>query len=233
MKPFLLIMLGSFLCSPMEVFAIGQTRYVSSFAEPGSFALAQKREATSIYVDPQDWPGVIRAAGDLQSDIARVTNAKPAILLETTRPARNAVIIGTIGKSRIIDDLIRAGEIDGSRIAGKWESFLLQVVRRPQFGNALALVIAGSDKRGTIFGIYDLSEQIGVSPLHWWADVPVQHRNALFIKAGTYVQGPPSVKYRGIFLNDESPDLSGWIAEKHGTVPVKLESSNSSQRRQL
>jgi hypothetical protein len=223
MKAILLIVLGSFLCFPIEAFAIGQTRYVSSLAEPGCFTLAQKRKAASIYVDPKDWPGVIRAAGDLQSDITRVTNVKPAILSEAAEPVRNAIIIGTIGKSRIIDDLIRDGKIDGSRIAGKWESFLLQVVRRPKPGIEGALVIAGSDKRGTIFGIYDLSEQIGVSPLHWWADVPVQHRNALFIKSGTYVQGPPSVQYRGIFINDESPDLSGWVAGKYGTVPIKLD----------
>ena len=79
-----------------------------------------------------------------------------------------------------------------------------------------ALVIAGSDKRGTIYGIYDLSEQIGVSPWYWWADVPVAHKDALFVKPGKYVQGPPAVKYRGIFLNDEAPALTGWVSEKFG-----------------
>ena len=79
-----------------------------------------------------------------------------------------------------------------------------------------ALVIAGSDKRGTIFGIYDVSEQIGVSPWYWWADVPVPHRAALFIKPGRYIEGEPAVKYRGIFLNDEAPSLTGWVNEKYG-----------------
>jgi hypothetical protein len=83
-------------------------------------------------------------------------------------------------------------------------------------GIASGLIIAGSDKRGTIYGIYDLSEQIGVSPWYWWADVPVQHKNALFVRPGRYVQGPPAVKYRGIFLNDEAPALSGWVKEKFG-----------------
>jgi hypothetical protein len=78
------------------------------------------------------------------------------------------------------------------------------------------LVIAGSDKRGTIYGIYDVSEQIGVSPWYWWADVPVPHKDALFVKPGVYVQDPPAVKYRGIFLNDEAPSLSGWVHEKYG-----------------
>ncbi len=82
-----------------------------------------------------------------------------------------------------------------------------------------ALVICGSDKRGTIYGIYEISEQIGVSPWYWWADVPATHHDNLFIKAGTYVQGPPSVKYRGIFLNDEAPDLSNWVRAKYGTAP--------------
>jgi len=101
-------------------------------------------------------------------------------------------------------------------IAGKWESFLIQVVPKPLPGVASALIIAGSDKRGTIYGIYDFSDQIGVSPWYWWADVPVQHHDELFVKPGLYVQGPPAVKYRGIFLNDEAPSLTGWVKEKYG-----------------
>ena len=82
------------------------------------------------------------------------------------------------------------------------------------------MVIAGSDKRGAIYGIYDVSEQIGVSPWYFWADVPAVHKDALFVKAGRYVEGEPAVKYRGIFLNDESPALSGWVREKFGMAPV-------------
>ena len=81
-----------------------------------------------------------------------------------------------------------------------------------------ALVIIGSDKRGTIYGIYDLSEQMGVSPWYWWGDVPVQKKTNVYVKAGKYQQGEPSVKYRGIFLNDEAPDLSNWVSEKFGKV---------------
>jgi hypothetical protein len=92
-------------------------------------------------------------------------------------------------------------------------------VPNPLPGVASALVICGSDKRGTIYGIYDLSEQIGVSPWHYWADVPAKHHDQLFVKAGKFVQGPPSVRYRGMFLNDEAPDLTGWVKEKFGTVP--------------
>ncbi len=202
-----------------DVFAIGQARYVESRNSPGSFPIVQGSDAATIWVDTRDWPGVIRAVKDLQADIARVTGRQAAIDNEAGSLGRNAIIVGTIGKSRIIDDLVQAGKIDTSQIAGKWESFLLQVVPNPLPKVSMGLIIAGSDKRGTIYGIYDLSEQMGVSPWYWWADVAVQHKDALFVRAGKYQQGAPAVKYRGIFLNDEAPDLSGWVAGKFGTVP--------------
>ena len=83
-------------------------------------------------------------------------------------------------------------------------------------------MIAGSDKRGTIYGIYEISEQIGVSPWYWWADVPAKHHDALFVKSGTFLQGPPAVKYRGIFINDEDPALGGWSKAKFGGVNSKM-----------
>ncbi len=223
MKPILLIALLGMLYPPIHAFAIGQTAYVLDRAKHGSFPLVQGMRVASIYVDSDDWPGVKRAVGDLQTDIERVTTRKPAMVHAAGSLSRYVVLVGTIGKSRMIDDLVRTEKLDVSRITGKWESFLIQVVNKPLPGVAGALIIAGSDKRGTIFGIYDLCEQIGVSPAHWWADVPAPRKSALYVKAGTYVQGPPSVKYRGIFINDESPDLSGWVAEKYGTVPIQTE----------
>ena len=124
-----------------------------------------------------------------------------------------------MGKSPLIDGLVKSGKLNADAISGKWESFIITTVTNPLPGVDQALVIAGSDKRGTIYGIYEMSEQIGVSPWYWWADVPPQHHENLFIKAGTYVQGPPSVKYRGIFINDEAPDLTGWIREKYRHSP--------------
>ncbi len=202
--------------SPAAVLAIGQTPYVEFTHSQGSFPLAEGDSLATLYVDTHDHAGVVRAVRDMQADIARVTNHTPELRTEPTGLGANAVLIGTIGKSPIIDRLVRDGKVDVSQIAGKWESFLIQVVPEPVPGVANGLVIAGSDKRGTIFGIYDLSEQIGVSPWYWWADVPVDHRDALFVKAGTYVEGPPAVQYRGIFLNDEAPALSGWVHEKFG-----------------
>ena len=196
---------------------IGQEHYVEGVATAGSFCIADHGRSASLYVDPNDYLGVVRATGDLQSDIARVTSIHPAIARDQTSIGSRAIIIGTIGKSPLIDLLIRTGKINTAYIVGKWESFLIQVVPKPFPGVANALVIAGSDKRGTIFGVYDVSEQIGVSPWYWWADVPVQHHDGLYVKAGEYVQGPPAVKYRGIFLNDEAPSLTGWVNEKFGT----------------
>ena len=203
-----------------HAFALGQVQYVEFNSTENSFPIAEKAAAANLYVDTNDFTGVVHAAGDLQADINRVTGFLPAIKHAKNSPGKNVIIVGTIGKSEIIDRLIREKKIDDSPIAGKWESFLIQVVPKPMRGVDRALVICGSDKRGTIYGIYDLSEQIGVSPWYYWADVPATHHDELFVKAGKFVQGPPSVKYRGIFLNDEAPDLSNWIYEKYGTVPT-------------
>ncbi len=199
-----------------EASAVSQSGYIDTTETKGSFCLAQKEKVADIYVDSQDWPGVVRAARDLQADIARITNQTAKITHEEKDLGKNIVLIGTIGKSKIIDQLIRKVKIDVAPIDGKWESYIIEVVSNPLPGIENALVIVGSDKRGTIYGIYDLSEQIGVSPWYWWADVPAKKKDAIFIKAGKYVQGPPAVKYRGIFLNDEGFALSPWVREKFG-----------------
>jgi hypothetical protein len=211
------------LASPPDVLAIGQVQYVQDRAGPGCFPVVANRTAARIYVDRQDHKGVLRAAGDLQMDVGRVSDCTPRIVHEQDALEGEVIIVGTIGKSSAIDRLIRGRKIDVSQIEGQWESFLIQVVVEPLPGVANALVIAGSDKRGTIYGIYDLSEQMGVSPWHWWADVPVERHESLYVTPGRYVQGPPSVKYRGIFLNDEAPNLSGWVAGKFGTVPRRTD----------
>ena len=212
--PWLLLALSVFI-SP-HALALGQPRYVEIAPDASSFRLVHQGVAAKLYVDGADYPGVVRAAHDLQADIFRVTGCNALLDLDGKSLSGDVVLIGTIGKSKIIDRLIRRHRIDVSQIDGKWESTLIQVVSHPLPGVARGLVIAGSDKRGTIYGIYDLSEQIGVSPWYWWADVPVEHKDALNVKAGRWVQGEPAVKYRGIFLNDEAPALSGWANEKFG-----------------
>ena len=154
--------------------------------------------------------------GDLQQDVLRVTAVKPDLLSDRVPRARDVVVVGTLGRSRLIDKLVGARKLDAAEIRNRWESSVIQVVPRPFPGVERALVIAGSDRRGTIFGVYDVSEQIGVSPWYWWADVPVRHRDQLFVRSGRYVRREPAVRYRGFFINDEAPALSGWVHEKFG-----------------
>jgi hypothetical protein len=192
-----------------------QTEIVSDNASPNCFPLLRDGNAATLFLDSNDYTGVLRAAGDLQADIKRVAGTKPALTTNLS-PAGIAVIVGTLGKSSFVDNLIKAGKLNADAIAGKWESFIIATVDHPVPGVDQALVIAGSDKRGTIYGIYEISGQIGVSPWYYWADAPAKHHDQLFVRAGEYVQGPPSVKYRGIFLNDEDPDLTLWVREKYG-----------------
>ncbi|MCI1186203.1 glycosyl hydrolase 115 family protein [Hymenobacter sp. DH14] len=186
-----------------------------------NFPLAAGGRTATIYASATDWPSVLRAAHDLQADVQRVTKLTPAF--STARPAgKEVVFIGTLGKSPLIDALVQQKKLNVSAVAGRWEVFVRQVVENPMPGVARALVIAGSDKRGTIYGIYDLSQQIGVSPWYWWADVPVKPQTKLLIPAGRHSLGEPKVKYRGIFINDEAPALSGWSKEKFGGVNSKM-----------
>ncbi|MGH9615401.1 MAG: glycosyl hydrolase 115 family protein [Acidobacteriaceae bacterium] len=215
-RQYMLALLALLLCAgPIFASDFGEAQYVEYSPSPASFPVVQNGRAALIYVDAEDYLGVVRAVGDLQADIRRVTSTAPQIAHAAPFPA-HVILIGTIGKSRIIDQLVKRKKIDVDEIRGKWESNLIQVVANPLPGVKNALVIAGSDKRGTIYGIYDLSEEIGVSPWYWWADVPVVHRDALFVKPGRYVEGEPAVKYRGIFLNDEAPSLTGWVNERYG-----------------
>jgi hypothetical protein len=190
--------------------------YVSPNASAGRFPLVAGGRAAPLYVSGGDYAGVRRAAVALLADIGRVSPGTPVLSIDTMPNARTVVIIGTLGKSPTIDRLVRDRKLGTSGLAGKWETFVVQVVANPLPGIDQALVIAGSDKRGTIFGIYDLSAQIGVSPWHYWADVPVRRQPALYVLPGRHTSGEPVVRYRGIFINDEAPALSGWARATFG-----------------
>jgi hypothetical protein len=195
----------------------GTESYVSFGYQKGFFSLSTQKKAAPIYASSTDFKGVLRAIGDLQTDIKKVTTAQPEIRYDQKFAAKEIIIIGTLGKNPLIDQLAKEKKIDTSAISGKWETFLIQTVENPIKGVSRALVILGSDKRGTIFGIYDLSQKIGVSPWYWWNDVPVEHRDAVYVKPVKDTQSP-SVKYRGIFLNDEHPNLTRWVNAKYGMV---------------
>ncbi|KAF1979042.1 hypothetical protein BU23DRAFT_498131, partial [Bimuria novae-zelandiae CBS 107.79] len=209
-----------------------------------SLQLVSPGSPVHLVLDAADWPGVLRAAHDVAVDFGRVTGTNgtmttvgsasnttaggsASVIFNVTginkdwsvgksgTNGKGTVIAGTIGNSSLIDSLIKSGKLDVSKIEGEWEAYVSAVVKNPMNGTAEALVIAGSDKRGTIYGLYDISEQIGVSPWHWFADVPPKSHSSIYALRSTKVQKTPSVKYRGFFINDEAPALTGWINTKY------------------
>jgi hypothetical protein len=189
---------------------------ISSENGKAKFVLVEKGKASPICISSKDYPGVLKVAKLFQTDIKNVSEAQPEVLTDEIPGKKEIVIIGTIGKNPVIDKLISDKKINADEIAGKWETSLIEVVENPLPDVDRALVIAGSDKRGTIFGMFELSKQIGVSPWCWWADVPVKKQSNMFIQTKHFTSGEPKVKYRGIFINDEAPALSGWASEKFG-----------------
>ncbi|EIW56479.1 uncharacterized protein TRAVEDRAFT_49304 [Trametes versicolor FP-101664 SS1] len=200
---------------------IGQSTCVVFKSAPSTFPIVNNRQATPILLSPDEWPGVQRAATDFASDIEQVAGVKPALHNVTSLTTQatsafgtNAIIVGTLGKSALIDEIVNRTKLDVSSIQGKWEAFMAKEVTNPLPGIKSAYVIIGSDKRGTIFAMYDHSEQFGVSPWFWWADVPTTKHNDVFVTSSGCSHGSPTVQYRAIFLNDEQPALQNWAMEK-------------------
>ena len=168
--------------------------------------LINGNDKVEIYMDANYCRGVSYAANALVRDISKVSGSQATI----TSNRKATILVGTIGHSAAIDQLIRQKRINGNLLKGKREKFIITVVDNQ-------LVIAGSDRRGTIYGIYELSQQMGVSPWYDWADVPVEHHDSIFVNKGIYTDGEPAVRYRGIFLNDEAPCLTSWVKNTYGT----------------
>jgi len=171
-----IILLAALLASP----AIWAQGWVQSAGTAADFALAGPKGAARIVLAPTDAKVVEHAVRDLAADIARVSGRKPELVTAKEAAAgASAVLVGTLGKSPIADALAASGKLDLSFLFGKWESFVIATVEQPMPGVPRALVIIGSDPRGTAFGIYELSQAIGVSPWTWWADVVPARRDAL------------------------------------------------------
>jgi len=213
-----LVTLSIVLLASWSARTSAQDAYVATEATAGRFPLVVASKPAPVVVSAADYAGVIRAADDLRADLGRVTGNTPSLSTDTVPRASAVVVVGTLGKSPIIDRLVRDKKFDTHDLTGRWEKFVTQIVEKPFPGVDRALVIAGSDKRGAIYGAYDLSAEIGVSPWYWWADAPVPHHDNLFVLPGRHTNGEPAVKYRGIFLNDEAPALTGWAKEKFGGI---------------
>ncbi len=180
--------------------------------------VSNNRGVAPIYIDPKDHWLVGKVAALLLDDIRRVTGFTPTLITDLSNAPRisNLIIIGSLDQSVLIQRLAHQNMIPAS-LNGKWESFVLKTVSRPIAGIDRALVIAGSDRRGTAYGVFELSRQMGVSPWYWWADVPVSRKHQLFFHGNKIFEfGPPAVKYRGFFINDEAPALSGWVHDHYG-----------------
>lgn len=168
--------------------------------------LINGNDKVEIYMDANDCRGVSYAANALVKDIRNVSGSQATI----TSNRKATILVGTIGHSAAIDQLVKQKRINGNLLKGKREKFIITVVDNQ-------LIIAGSDRRGSIYGIYELSQQMGVSPWYDWADVPVEHHDSIFVNKGIYTDGEPAVRYRGIFLNDEAPCLTSWVKNTYGT----------------
>ena len=189
----------------------------------------------SLYIDEKDseYDGISLIAEALKSDLARVIGGKVEdegkavesenglhIITDKDKLTESVIIAGTHGENGngLINQLIKEGTITVVDLENKWESYLMQVVKRPISGVKEALVIVGNDKRGTIYGLLHISEMLGVSPWVWWADVlpTVQEKVVLPGRECNLISKEPSIKYRGIFLNDEAPSLSTWTKKRYG-----------------
>ena len=169
-------------------------------------------EPISILIDKNEPPPVHTAAAHFSDDLKLVFGEKGRLVSSPDELNGNIIIVGSIKNSGYVKSLVEKGLVDVNGIQGKWESYLIQVVEKPFPNVSQALVVVGSDKRGTAFGIFDVSRKIGVSPWYWWADVKPRRRTKVAIAGLPITQGPPSVKYRGIFLNDEDWGLKPWAA---------------------
>lgn len=191
------------LTSILLVFSFCANAQVTMSEKRGDFNLL----SSSVCVSADDYEVVKRSAQMFREDVRAVSGR---ILGEGM--SSQCVIAGTIGHSKAIDEMISRGKINVDDIRGQWERYKIQVVKSPVKGVSKALVIVGSDRRATAYGLFHVSETIGQNPWCWWADVPAKHHKNVFL-SGAYTSKTPSVKYRGIFINDEDWGLTPWAAK--------------------
>jgi hypothetical protein len=197
-------------------FALAQTPRTAK-----SFGIVMNGRPAGVLIDADADNAVHHVADRFAEDLARVSGqpaGRPADVGEARGPL---VIIGVLGHSAIIDQLIADRRLSVSDLEGEWEAYRQIVVEKPFVGVPHALVVIGSDRRGAVFGTYDLSEKMGVSPWHWFADVPVVRRRSVFLTFDGR-RDQPKVRYRGFFINDEDPCFSGWAKKKFGGINAAM-----------
>lgn len=209
MKIQILIYLLFIVC----VNAFSANQFVVFQKKNNSFPLVQNKKIVNILLDSKDQKGINLAVENMREDCNRVFGLKPHLMTDVSEG--NCIIVGSLN-SIYVQQLIKNKKLDKKELLSKNEKYIITTVEQPFEGVEKALVIAGSDRRGTIYGIYELSKQLGVSPWYWWMDVPVVKRTEAYVLPGLYTDGEPAVKYRGIFLNDEAPCLTSWVKQYYG-----------------
>ena len=195
------------LASAMALNGFAADRFVAF--DKGDFQLCNAGDNFAICVDDGDNVAVKLAAKNLAADFQKVCNATVNISSKTDGCR---IVAATIG-SGIANELAKKGVFDAKQLKGKTEKYVIC----NGSANDNTVYIIGSDRRGTVYGIYELSRQIGVSPWYYWMDTPVKAQKQIFVNKGTYTDGEPAVRYRGIFLNDEAPCLTSWVKNTFGT----------------
>lgn len=203
----ILWMLAVTLCVPATM---GQVLLSKSNSKANEFGMINRKGNARLYFDAQDFEVVKKAADLFSNDVRLVTGQAIQVGAIENKLASNSIIVGTLGHNELIDKLVAKHKLDVKSLENRWESYLIEVVRNPLPGVGKALVVVGSDRRGTAYGLFTISEAIGVSPWYWWADAPVAKRQELNLKVDKVVSKEPTVKYRGIFINDEDWGLLRW-----------------------
>ena len=220
MKKNLILLLASFLMllgAKAERLPVNATHggvLVENKAVVGAFPIVTETETSPLFVSPTEAAVVKKAAAMFVDDVERVTKKKPSLSFSKKVSGKRMIVFGTLGNSPFIDKLVKQGKLNAKAIANGWEQYLVQVVKNPAKGIDEALVVAGSDKRGTAYGILNISEKMGVSPFYWWTDIPVKQQKEVWI-SGKEVSQRPSVKYRGFFINDEDWGLKPWSSKNY------------------
>jgi hypothetical protein len=206
-----LIFLVSTICPAQSAPLVALDRAVAAM----DFPIVANGHATPIFVDPQN-PQTVRVVAEaFADDVQRVSGVRPEVMTEIKGALPDdLIVVGALGHSPEIDRLVASHKLDVSTVAGKWESAVTAVIPSPQARRHHMLVIAGSDRRGAAYALFALSRAMGVSPWYWWADVPVTHHAAVYVRPGVHVQASPSVQYRGIFFNDEDWGFRPWASKK-------------------
>lgn len=206
-----------FLLLLIALDTVGQDLQFSESTKSGAFPLIAGNQPLRLLTDAKDAKVVAISAAAFAGDYALLSKNAKLEISNRSDWKGNRIVVGTVGQSAFIDTLIRLGKIKADSLKGQWERFSIKVMQNPFSPAHRLLVVAGSDRRGTAFGLFHLSRLMGISPFVWWADVLPEKKQSLWV-SGEYVSAPPSVQFRGIFINDEDWGLQPWAAKKMDTV---------------